>query len=513
VEGERVTASSGSIDLGITHLDDVLVIGRGGFSVVYAATDTRFHRRVAVKVLGQLVDESDRRRFDRECQIMGRLSSHPNVVTVYDAGFTPDQRPYLIMELIEGGSLANQLQREGPVPWERAVACMISVCDALDQAHQEGILHRDIKPENILLNRDSPLLTDFGIAHMRDATGSASTNVSASLLHAPPETFDNARDERSDLYSLTSTLYTLVAGRPPFARADDESLSPIILRILHEQPPALGVDLAPPSLDDLIRRGLSKDPGGRPQSARDLRDRLKRISDDPTAGGGYETVVASPLQSSMPLNDYLLPSARVPASEPPSRLVVSSYLPPGWYHALGDPPVTTRYWVGVQWVGGPQRGQQSSSAPASTIDGLASYGQRFGAFLIDLVFLIAVLIGVTVLSVIAEAITSGAGEAVTSATWVPFLAFVLWNSCIKQGRSGQTLGKQMLHLRLVSDRTARPPGIGVAFVRLVFGWMLAIFTCFVVFPLLNWLWPLWDSGNKRLTDRALGLSVTNGTTA
>ena len=189
-----------AVDLGIEQLTDAEVIGRGGFSTVYAATDTQFDRRVAVKVLRPLTKESDRVRFERECRVMGRLSSHPAVVTVYQAGYTDKDEPYLVMELNEGGSLGDRLKAMGTIRWQDAVAYMIPIAEALQRAHEADILHRDVKPENILLADGRPRLTDFGIAYLRDSTGSTSTSISASWLHTAPETFDNERDERSDIY-------------------------------------------------------------------------------------------------------------------------------------------------------------------------------------------------------------------------------------------------------------------------------------------------------------------------
>ncbi len=267
------------VDLGIPHLTGAEVIGRGGFSVVYSATDTRFDRRVAVKVLNGVIDERTRQRFERECRVMGRLSSHPNVVTVYDAGQTPDGHPYLVMELMAGGTLADRLRKGESIGWRQAVAYLVPVLDALHQGHLQGVLHRDVKPENVLIDPAGvPSLTDFGIAIVRDAGGATSTNITASWLHTAPETFANQRDERSDLYSAGSTLHTLISGRPPFWRAEDESLNPLLLRLLHEPAPPLPANLAPPALTDLVLRALAKNPADRPPTCRALADELERIA-------------------------------------------------------------------------------------------------------------------------------------------------------------------------------------------------------------------------------------------
>ncbi len=256
--------------LGIPHLTDERPIGRGGFSVVYAATDTRFDRRVAVKLLNPLTEDRDRRRFENECRVMGRVSDHPNVVTVHDAGFLPDNRPYLIMEHVEGGTLADRLQ-QGPLPWPEACRLMTEIAGALEHAHQGQVLHRDIKPANILLDADAggvPKLTDFGIASLGGGTVSqTSTEISATWLHTAPETFNNQRDERSDVYSMASTLYHLIAGQAPHYRAEDTQVEPLLARLLLEPAPPLAAGLAPPAVDAFLARNLAKHPDERSQTA------------------------------------------------------------------------------------------------------------------------------------------------------------------------------------------------------------------------------------------------------
>ncbi len=332
------------IDLGIDQLTDAEIIGRGGFSTVYAATDTQFDRRVAVKVLRELSKESDRNRFDRECRIMGRLSSHPNVVTLYNAGFTSDDEPYMIMELNEEGTLADLLAGDGPLRWREALQLMIPVLRALHHAHEAGVLHRDVKPENILLAGGVPRLTDFGIAYLRDSTGATSTNITASWLHTAPETFDNERDERSDVYSAASTLYNLIAGRAPFENPDDESLNPLIRRLLSDAPPPLPPGTAPASLSAYVGQALAKDPAERPVSAAAMADGLQVILDSgglkPPVDGvasSHPRPVAPDPAPGRPITPAGRPVSAAPVNAPPA-----SGGPAGRPASGGGPAADTR---------------------------------------------------------------------------------------------------------------------------------------------------------------------------
>ncbi len=273
-------------DLGLDHLTGIRFLGSGGFGAVYAATDTDLDRPVAVKVFHDLRDPTDLARFDRERKAMGRLTGHPNIVTLYHTGYTAHGQPYLLMELVDGGSLGDRLKARGPLPWPEAVDHAAAVSRALAHAHQRGVLHRDVKPANILIDGGLAKLADFGIARLTDTDRTASGTLLASLAHAAPETFSDRRDERSDVYSLGSTLFHLIAGRPPFHRDGDESQMALLHRVVHEPPPLLGPALAPPELDQLLQRALAKDPALRPATAMELAVALDRCA---AATGGEPT--------------------------------------------------------------------------------------------------------------------------------------------------------------------------------------------------------------------------------
>ncbi|HEV2242822.1 MAG TPA: serine/threonine-protein kinase, partial [Streptosporangiaceae bacterium] len=253
------------------------VLGAGGFATVYRGWQIAVGRDVAVKVDSRvLLSERDRRRFFREVNAAGRLSGHPNVVDVYDAGTLSDGRPYLVMELCPAGSLNDELHRHGPMSAAQVRGIGIGIADALAAAHSAGVLHRDIKPANILINRFGIIgLADFGLASIVAASGEQSvTRDALTPAYAPPESFRLEEPTvAADVYSLAATLYALLAGRPPRFPAGTGSPSPAALLYLHDQP-VEDVPGAPPGLLAVLRQCLAADPAARLASAAALRDAL-----------------------------------------------------------------------------------------------------------------------------------------------------------------------------------------------------------------------------------------------
>ncbi len=292
---------------GITVIE---VLGHGGFSVVYRGRQESVGREVALKVDNRMAkDERDRRRFLREAHAAGQLSDHPNVISVFDAGITEDGRPYLVMELCPGGSLADRLRRDGPLPAADVREVGVRIADALEAAHQAGVLHRDLKPANILVNRfNSPGLADFGLAASHDPTRQLSATLEAlTPAYAAPEMFRMDRPTVAvDVYGLGATLYSLLSGRPPRWPAEGYPSIATIIDLQNEPVPNLpGV---PSALVAVLRKALANDPADRYPSAAALRDALSGVALDAPTG----------LFTAIPADDPAAPTAPISNGQAPA---------------------------------------------------------------------------------------------------------------------------------------------------------------------------------------------------
>jgi serine/threonine protein kinase len=249
-------------------------LGRGGMATVYLAHDQELGRPVAVKVLESLAaDGESRRRFLREARLAARLS-HPNVVTVYDAGEHGDT-PYIVMEYVEGETLAELFARRGRLPPEEVVALGRQACAGLQHAHDAGLVHRDVKPQNLLIRTDGTLkISDFGIARAAEVTQitSAGTILGTAGYLAPEQAFGEEASAAADVYGLGAVLYEALTGRPPVRV---ESLAE--LPTAHLRPPRPVRQLAPsvpPGLERAVMDALARRPDERPASAAELADTL-----------------------------------------------------------------------------------------------------------------------------------------------------------------------------------------------------------------------------------------------
>ncbi len=292
-------------------------LGRGGMGVVYRAHDTLLDRDVAVKVLSEAgLGTEGRARLLHEARAAARLD-HPNIVSIYDAGETDvpvtgsplgpaaaggQALPFIVMQLVTGKSL----REIGPLSFPQIVEVLRQLCDALDHAHTQGIVHRDIKPENIVVagagERLIPKLMDFGLARSRHASRLTQEGVLIGTVFylAPEQALGQEVDGRADLYALGVVVYELATGRLPFT--GDDPLT-VISQHIHAPvtpPRTLNPEL-PLELEALILRLLSKQPGDRPASAREVLFSLTPRQAQLTLPGGEVTFLFTDIEGSTPL--------------------------------------------------------------------------------------------------------------------------------------------------------------------------------------------------------------------
>jgi serine/threonine protein kinase/Tol biopolymer transport system component len=286
-------------------------LGAGGMGEVYRARDTRLSRDVAIKVLAEHLSAQAevRARFEREAKTVSSLN-HPNICTLFDIG-REGETDFLVMELIEGETLAARLQR-GPLPFPEVIRIGTQVADALDRAHRAGVVHRDLKPGNIMLTKSGAKLMDFGLARATGLAGNGSSS-SVAMTHSPtvagaltaegtlvgtfqymsPEQLEGREaDTRSDLWALGCVLYEMATGRRAFAGATQASL---ISAIMRDTPRSIAelAPMSPPALERLVQQCLAKDPDDRWQSAGDVRRALEALVGTASVAGATSAVATA----------------------------------------------------------------------------------------------------------------------------------------------------------------------------------------------------------------------------
>jgi tRNA A-37 threonylcarbamoyl transferase component Bud32 len=254
-------------------------IDAGGMGEIWEADDTLLGRRVAVKVLAEELagDRAAVRRFRREARATAKLA-HPNVTRVFD--FVDGEAPFLVLELLEGQTLANRLRRGGAIPPVEAARVAAAVADGLDVAHRAGIIHRDVKPGNIMLTPGGDVkVMDFGIAAAWEVHSTTGQQLLATASYVAPERVTGGRaSPAGDVYSLGVVLYEMLTGRPPFVADTAEQ----IIRAHLDTPPRPVRSLAPwvpPGIAAACEAALAKDPADRPASAGALAARLRAAAD------------------------------------------------------------------------------------------------------------------------------------------------------------------------------------------------------------------------------------------
>lgn len=288
-------------------------LGRGGMGAVYLARDEVLGREVAIKRIGMLpgADSPDLARAEREARLAAALN-HPHVVSVFDL-VTDDDRQWLVMEYVEGESLADRIRRDGGLEHAEAARIMWQVADGLASAHGAGITHRDVKPSNILVTAAGQAkLTDFGIARSQaDASLTQTGLVTGSPAYLAPEVATGSgAGAASDVWSLGATLFHVLAGHPPYDVS--ENMIGGLYKIVHEEPPRLPDAGA---FDEVLRATMTREPRDRWSMDR-VRDRLSEIRRDPTAVGATSTLVMN--GEPAPATEVLatIAPAPVPAPEP-----------------------------------------------------------------------------------------------------------------------------------------------------------------------------------------------------
>ena len=292
------------------------IIGTGGMAVVYKALDHRLNRLVAVKILKDEFSRNEefRRRFQAESQAVAMVS-HPNIVGVYDVSRT-DELDYIVMELIEGITLKQYLERKGNLNWRETLHFSIQIAKALEHAHSRGIVHRDIKPHNIMILKDGSIkVADFGIARIGSAQNTLTREALGSVHYISPEQAKGARvDNRSDLYSLGVVMYEMLTGRTPY-----DGDTPVSVAIQHingnARCPSELMTGIPLGLEQITMHAMSANPDTRYASATDMLRDMEEFRKNPTITFHFNGAASQPEAAAPAPGTAGAPAARQPRTE------------------------------------------------------------------------------------------------------------------------------------------------------------------------------------------------------
>ncbi|WP_207126330.1 serine/threonine-protein kinase [Actinocatenispora comari] len=276
--GQRVPPGQSDIPVipGYSRLE---LVSRGSTAQVYRAIQDRLNRPVAIKLLRVDDGLTTAEQVETELATTVALSAQPHIVSIIDTGSTSIGRPYIVMEYCEGGSYGHILARGGPLPVSEVVDVGVKVGEALQAAHEVGIIHRDVKPHNVLRSKYGPALTDFGIARAANDLSGTITLHKLTPQHASPEALRREpQGPASDVYSLASTMWNLLTGYPPFADPGDNSPDPFEYRdrALRDPLPPMPRPDVPPWLYAELLRAMAKTPAERHASAGEFAGALRR---------------------------------------------------------------------------------------------------------------------------------------------------------------------------------------------------------------------------------------------
>src|SRR6266436_2867220 len=273
-------------------------LGAGGMGEVYRALDTRLDRAIAIKILPDHLSQNPeaQQRFEREARAISSLN-HPNICTLHDVGHQ-DGTDYLVMELLEGETLADRLAK-GPLPVAQILKYATDICEGLERAHRSGVVHRDLKPGNIMLTKTGAKLMDFGLAKSEPVPALATAASSSLTIEfsspvashpltgqglvvgtfqymSPEQVEGKEADARSDIFALGSVVYEMATGKRAF---EGKSHASIVAAILASEPQPISAvqPMSPPALDRVVQGCLAKDPDERWQTAHDVKLQLQWI--------------------------------------------------------------------------------------------------------------------------------------------------------------------------------------------------------------------------------------------
>ncbi|MDV6014410.1 serine/threonine-protein kinase [Haloechinothrix sp. LS1_15] len=327
-DGDELTGR----ELGRYRIDSVL--GRGGMSMLYRATDLRLGRSVALKVVGQDTDAELLARFADEARNTSAID-HPNIVPVYDVGDV-DGTHYIAMRLVDGSDLACQVE-QGPLPPRRALDLLTQLADALDALHKRGMVHLDVKPANALVTttesgREHVYVADFGLTR-HDASGQPSGDgegqedfLGSPTYAAPEHLRGECLDGRTDQYALACVLYTCLVGRPPFGGDVNE----VISGHLNDDPPRASAvaPTLPLAIDEVIARGMAKEAQLRYASCVALIAAARQALADAPGGAGVRPYVPSQQAPAHSVPAQPTPARPTPARQAPIRQAPIQHVPP-----------------------------------------------------------------------------------------------------------------------------------------------------------------------------------------
>ena len=265
------------------------LIGVGGMAEVYKGVDVIDNKPVAIKILKKEYAENEEflRRFRNESKAIAVLS-HPNIVKIYDVGFS-DKLQYIVMEYIDGITLKEYIEDEKVISWKETVHFVIQILRALQHAHDKGIVHRDIKPQNIMMFSDGTIkVMDFGIAKFAREEGKTATDQAIGSVHyiSPEQASGAVTDAKSDIYSVGAMMYEMLSGRKPF-----DSDNPVAIAVMHmhdipERPKAVNGDI-PDGLEEIVLKAMEKAPEDRYRNTGEMIADIEKFKANPNMVFGY----------------------------------------------------------------------------------------------------------------------------------------------------------------------------------------------------------------------------------